>query len=95
MIKYPTELKENNAAVGTGRVLIIDDMTKFTPHKFFDYISEGFVPVVLVKENTSITPEFVVYNTVSDEDGLYIMSYKSGDSVETFMAKWDEYFVAG
>ena len=78
MITYPTELKEQSAGISTGRVLIIDDFTKLTPHKFYDYVSEGFIPVFIQEEveeaDITYVPVFAMFSKGVMSDGRYVVT---------------------
>lgn len=88
MITYPTEVKQMSPAVNTGRIVFIDDATKFTPNKLFNYLSEGFVPVARTVGATA-TYEFVEHSVAYGPDAEYTLTV--GKTTYT-SADWDAPF---
>lgn len=73
----------------TGRMLVIEDITAFTPALFLKFINEGFVPVVLVDSSGTISWEGVSYG---ESEGEFTVSFDSTDYVSDVSSGYDEPF---
>jgi hypothetical protein len=86
MVTYPTKVEGLNPAPVTGRVLFVEDPTKFTPRQFLKYIDEGFVPVVKYVSSSKLTFAFCSYTETSTYTLVAAGSTYTSSSLDTAYA---------
>lgn len=91
MITYPDKPTNITPAHTTGRIVFVDDPTKFTPEKFFSYIIEGFVPMARAVTSGSMSYTLVEHSVEVGEGATYTV--KIGNATFT-SADWRTPFAA-
>lgn len=73
----------------TGRMLVIEDITAFTPALFLKFVNEGFVPIAKVPDSGVIEWWGVSYG---ESEGEFTVTFNSTDYVSDVTESYDEPF---
>lgn len=75
---------DTKAGFRTGRVLFVEDPTKFTPREFLSFINEGFIPVTVTESSAgNISYSFATWKAV---DGTYTLGGKNSTDLDVAFA---------
>ena len=98
MITYPNNNVQSVPDFQTGRLIFIKDATALTPHIFYDYVKEGFMPVGLTVADDTAKYSLCEYSTKYGDEETYTL--KVGETTYTAAPTedapaWDINYAAG